>query len=95
MFASSFFYVIFIFPLSASGKLVVWGPVVWDSNWNPFHKGISGIQTHRDPNHQLSPSVNFKKQHDVLLYIQIPPQVRCFRHMLRVQIPNLSRCLDV
>ncbi len=44
--------------MSTKGKLVVWGPVVWNSNRvplsnNPFHKGIPNIQT-TDPDHQLA-----------------------------------------
>ena len=44
-------------------RLVVWGPVVWDSNRdspkapNNFHfagAGIPNIQTHQDPNHQFT-----------------------------------------
>ena len=43
--------------LSTNGTLMVWGPVVWDSNRgtpnNPFHNGIPGIQT-TNPNHPFT-----------------------------------------
>ncbi len=50
LFFADVFLLIFV-SASTNGKLVFWGPVVWDSiggtpkNPNPFHNGILGIQT--------------------------------------------------
>ena len=51
--------------MDANGKLVVWGPVVWDSRVlqsnNPFHTGIPNIQN-TNPNHQFTISWNMERK---------------------------------